>query len=139
MPTKLEQVRSLIALAGNESTPTEEARSAAHTAARVIMREGFEISEKRSAVSKFLDDLSSVEAAPRRRWPEAGPSPRGVSREKKQQAQGDVVITAKSAGFCAECGDAYPKGARVVWQGKDRRIVHRECHSARRGVPSDLG
>jgi len=139
VPAKLDQIRSLLTLAADERTPIEEARNAALAAARLIVRGEYTVLEKGNGFD-FSALVSEIQnEAPRRRWPEAGPSPRGFSREKKPEPRSDVVITARSAGFCEECGDTYPKGSRVIWQGKDRRIVHRECHSARRGTPSDLG
>ncbi len=138
MPSKLDRVRSLLNFAADPGAEQEEARTAAVTAARLIKREGFVVEIKKpglSPIEEVLDELTR--AGPHRRWPEAGPSPRGRSPAKKKAPTTDHILTAKAAGFCSECGDAYPKGARVVWQAKERRIVHRECHSARRGEPTE--
>lgn len=143
--SKLSKVRQLIAMAMNEGTTPEEARTFAFTAVSIIVSEGLEIRDASlvgggpSQVS--LDDLlrRGEERIERerggRRWPDAGPTPRArpVAREKPG---GDRMITTKTAGFCAECRDAFPRGERVVWRGATSDLVHVACHG-RDGVRED--
>lgn len=137
--SKLEKVRQLIAMATNAGTAPEEARSFALTAVRLIASEGIELRERSRLDAKIdmLDDMLSGQAsAPRRRWPDAGPSPRARPMRRADgtdaPAAGDRMITTKAAGFCAVCRDTFPKGERVVWRTATQDLAHAGCHASNR-------
>ncbi len=119
------------------------------TAVRLIARDGLVLSDPIEDELRAADgerDLRHSERVGRdtvRRWPEAGPTPRArpVRRADGSSAEqsADRVVTAKSAGFCAVCADAFPKGERVVWRKATQDIAHLGCHaSVRTTEPSGL-
>jgi len=133
----IERVRALIRLAADERTPIEEARTAALTAVRLIVRERVELVAAHASRAKpvALDDLLNVAVDEAneslRRWPEAGPTPKGRPRARPASTPKPSILRAKSAGFCAMCGDTYAQGDRVVWLPETREIVHVECNAGR--------
>lgn len=149
MADRIERVRKLVALAADANTPSEEARNAAVAACRIIVEQKLTISNG-GGVSAFDEIFASAvrdmeragedsfdEAIGRRRWPGAGPTPKGRPAAPKRDTS-ETLITARSAGFCAACGDAYAQGERVVWVALRREILHVECFRGQ-GRRPDLG
>lgn len=135
--SKLDKVRQLIAMATNAGTTPEEARSFALTAVRLIAAEGFELRERSRLDAKIemIDEMLSGQAsAAKRRWPDAGPSPRARPARRADDAStaGDRIITTKVAGFCSVCRDTFPKGERVVWRTATQDLAHTSCHASNR-------
>lgn len=149
----LEKVKRLIVMASADGMAIEEARAMALTAVRLIVRDGLVLSDPFADVvsgHRAADedrDLQRSERAGRetiRRWPDAGPTPRARAVRRADgtnasPATADRMVTAKAAGFCSVCGDAFPKGERVVWRSLTQDISHLACHaSARTGDPIGL-
>ncbi len=116
------------------------------TAVRLIARDGLEICEPGSVPLASARPSRSAERAAEetvRRWPAAGPTPR--ARPKRSDGSevheptgtGTRIVTTKTAGFCAVCGDAFPKGEKVVWRTVSQDLAHLSCHvSVRTPEPS---
>lgn len=126
----------LISLASDERTPIEEARTAGVTACQMITKHRLTLVDPSKAVeagsidlNSFFNEVEVVESA--RRWPDAGPTPRGRPAKKHKEGEGEHMVTAQSAGFCALCGDTYARGERVVFLAKRREIVHEACFRGR--------
>lgn len=138
--SKVEKVRQLIAMALNEATAPEEARSFAFAAVSLIASERIElrdpalINPNRVLLQDLLD--RGDERLEKRRWPEAGPTPRArpVARKPDDHvaAGSDRMITSKAAGYCAVCRDAFPKGERVVFRPATQDLAHAACHTSDR-------
>ena len=80
----------------------------------------------------FSEIFDEVEVTgTRRRWKDTGPIPRGRPAPRTKTDTGATMITSKAAGFCAECGDVYGKGERVVWRSESREILHADCYRGR--------
>lgn len=113
------------------------------TAVRLIARDGLVISDPLEADADQERNLQRSEREGRetvRRWPNAGPTPRARAVPPDGSSSvADRMVTAKAAGFCVVCGDAFPKGERVVWRKASQDIAHIGCHaSVRTGDPVGL-
>lgn len=136
MDTIIARIMKLIDLAIDDRTPIEEARTAGVTACQMIARHKLTLTDPAKAVEasgidlgSFFHEVEIVESV--RRWPDAGPTPRGRPAKPKREREGDRVVTAQSAGFCALCGDAYTKGERVIFMAERREIAHGTCFRGR--------
>lgn len=132
MDTIVARIMKLIELAVDDRTPIEEARTAGVTACQMIVRHKLQLVEARKAVEatrSILEEVEIIES--QRRWPEAGPTPRGRPAKPTGRSAEQQVVTAQSAGFCAMCGDTYAQGERVVFLSKRREVVHRACFRGR--------
>lgn len=136
----LEKVKRLIVMASAEGMALEEARAMALTAVRLIARDGLVLSDPLGDDPMTAEEDHNFQHRERvardtiRRWPEAGPTPRArpVRRADGTTAEqsADRMVTAKAAGFCAVCADAFPKGERVVWRKATQDIAHLACHAS---------
>lgn len=148
--TTLDKVRGLIAMASADGMALEEARAMALTAVRLIARDNLVISDPLDAEDgrRTPNDERNLQRSERegretlRRWPEAGPTPRARAVRRPDGSTNsappvDLVVTARAAGFCAICGDAFPKGERVVWRVATRDIAHLGCHASVRTADPD--
>lgn len=145
----VERVRALITKATDPGASTEEARSCAMIACKLIVEHRLEIVADRNG--KTLEDLLSEELATAfsadevviessRRWPDAGPIPRGraTARAETPKSKRDPIrmIRASSAGFCSVCGDSYAKGDRIAYVINDQKVAHPDCLSGRGRRPN---
>lgn len=142
--SKIDKIRKLIAMATNDATTPEEARTFALTAITLIVSEKIELRDP-GLVGAGPSQVSLDELLKRgderlqrdRRWPDAGPTPRArpvrrADGSMQQPAGSDTMITTRAAGFCAECKDAFPKGARMVWRKATQDLAHLACHTSDR-------
>lgn len=117
-------------MATNDATGPEEARTFALAAVRLIVSEKLELRKQLSERLSALDEImGSYEPSSRRRWPGAGPSPRARA-VVKESGPSDKMVSAKAAGYCAVCRDAFPKGEKVVWRVATQDCAHLACHTS---------
>ncbi len=162
MATTLQKVHLLIELAARDDTPIDEARAAAFTAVRLIKKHGFKISDGsvgsttpraffkgglgvdfEEMFKQAIANSESAKAKTRRRWPDAGKTPRAKPRDSGRPFPGPetkspetetydsshVVLVAQHAGICSVCNDVYGKGERIIWMPNDKVICHLNCYA----------
>jgi hypothetical protein len=118
----VDKVKALISRATNETTPTEEARTSAMIACKLIAR----------------DDLLAAAPAPRASRPKRDPYEdfyRGPNRgawppPPPPRPKPDLrTIRARYGGTCHSCHRPFPEGAEVVW-AKGKGSAHVACRAA---------
>lgn len=106
----VERVRALLARAGHDTTPEEEARTSAVLAARLIARTGICVGSGSDDVDALRRRIEALEAALRRRR-RGG---RGRDGVEPEDAYFKVYVAGK-AGNCQKCGRGYAATERIAW------------------------
>lgn len=109
----LEKIRALLARAVHPTTPSEEARTSAHLAVRLIVSNDFTIGANGHARS-----------AP----PPPPPPPPPEPKRSRSSGSSYAVLSSKYDGRCVACAKPYAVGDRITWR-RGEGATHYACRA----------